>query len=333
MRYVIFGAGAIGGVVGARLHQSGHDVVLIARGAHYEKLASDGLTLATPSERVTLQLPVAPTAAAAGLRDGDVVLLCTKSQHTWEALTALREAAPVGGLPVVCLQNGVENERLALRLFPETYGAVLLLPAEHLEPGYIIGYAAKLSGRIDLGRYPSGVDAGVAEISAALVASRFESEPRDDIMRHKHAKLIDNLANGVQAICGFDDPEGNLELVERVRREGREILDAAGIQYRVQEVGDMHERLEHMGMGEVDGHPHQGGSTWQSVTRGTGNVETDYLNGEIVLIGRQLRIPTPFNETIQTLARTSANQSLRPGWRKPRELIAEAEGRLSTALG
>ena len=52
MRFVIFGAGAIGGVVGARLHQSGYDVALIARGAHYEAIRERGLTLETPAEAV-----------------------------------------------------------------------------------------------------------------------------------------------------------------------------------------------------------------------------------------------------------------------------------------
>ena len=49
-RYVIYGAGAIGGVVGARLHQSGHEVVLIARGAHLEAIQTHGLTLTTGGE-------------------------------------------------------------------------------------------------------------------------------------------------------------------------------------------------------------------------------------------------------------------------------------------
>ena len=202
MRYVIFGAGAIGGLVGARLHQSGHDVMLVARGAHYEKMAADGLTFATPTERVTLAIPVVPNVAEAGLQDGDVLLLCTKSQHSWDALLSIRDAsagATGNAVPIVCLQNGVANERLALRLFPEVYGALVMVPAEHLEPGYIVGYLGKVSGRIDIGIYPSGLDGRAREISAALAASRFESEARADVMRHKYAKLVNNLNNGVQA--------------------------------------------------------------------------------------------------------------------------------------
>ena len=56
MRFVIFGAGAIGGVVGARLHQSGHDVALIARGAHYEVIRERGLTLETPAGSAVFEI-------------------------------------------------------------------------------------------------------------------------------------------------------------------------------------------------------------------------------------------------------------------------------------
>ena len=51
MRFIVLGAGAIGGVVGARLRDAGNDVLLIARGAHYEAISSEGLTLETPPRK------------------------------------------------------------------------------------------------------------------------------------------------------------------------------------------------------------------------------------------------------------------------------------------
>ena len=134
MRFVIFGAGAIGGVVGARLHQSGHAVTLIARGAHLDAIRRDGLTLVTPVERVVLPIPAVGEPGGVDWTGDEVVLLATKSQDTLAALTALRDAAG-SAVPVVCLQNGVENERVALRLMDEVYGAVVMLPAAHLEAG------------------------------------------------------------------------------------------------------------------------------------------------------------------------------------------------------
>ena len=122
MRFVVFGAGAIGGVVGACLHQSGHDVALIARGEHGRAIRERGLTFERPGSSITLEIPVAPSPAELEWGGDDIVLLATKSQDTSGALTDLRGAAPIG-TPVVCVQNAVENERIALRLFPRVYGA------------------------------------------------------------------------------------------------------------------------------------------------------------------------------------------------------------------
>ncbi len=54
MRFAVVGAGAVGGVIGGRLFESGHDVVLVARGRHLEAIRSDGLTLASPTGSVVL---------------------------------------------------------------------------------------------------------------------------------------------------------------------------------------------------------------------------------------------------------------------------------------
>ena len=156
MRVVVFGAGAIGGLVGARLFQHGVDVTLVARGGHAEALAS-GLVLEAPDESVTLPIPVVTDAAALRWTDDTVVLLAVKGQDTEEALIRLVTVAPQE-TPVVCMQNGVENERRVLRRFPRTYAMCVMCPASHLRPGVIVAHSAPVSGLLDLGRYPSGVD-------------------------------------------------------------------------------------------------------------------------------------------------------------------------------
>src|SRR4029450_11502411 len=93
-----------------------------------------------------------------------IVLLAMKSQDTQGALEALAECAPAG-IAVACVQNGVENERRALRGFAGVYGVVVMAPTAHLEPGVVAGYSAPYRGVLDVGRYPTGTDAG-AEGSA-----------------------------------------------------------------------------------------------------------------------------------------------------------------------
>lgn len=322
MRFVIIGAGAIGGVVGARLYESGCDVALIARGAHHDAIASHGLTLETPEQRISLAIPVAPSPDAVSFTADDVVLLATKSQDTETALDALRDAAPTA-TPVVCLQNGVENERIAARRFANVYGAVVMAPTAHLEPGVVQAYGAALTGEIDVGRYPSGADERCREICDAFSAARFGSSPRLDIMRFKHAKLITNLGNAVQALCGPD--AGADELLARAGEEGREVLRAAAIEFIADEVSDLQGRWERWKVGEIEGRERTGGSTWQSVVRATGTVETDFLNGEIALRGRQVGVPTPVNELLQALMREMLRDRHTPGWLSPEDVLARLE--------
>lgn len=319
MRFVIFGAGAVGGVLGAQLYEAGRDVVLIARGAHRDAIAARGLTLETPRRRVTLPVPVAGAPHEVSFGPDDVVLLTTKSQDTEAALDALRNL-PSPPSAVVCVQNGVANERAALRRFPDVYGAVVMAPTAHLEPGVVLAYGAKLSGAIDVGRYPDGVDDRARAVCEAIAGATFSSEPRGDIMRFKYAKLIANLANAVQAVCG--EGAAAEELVDRAREEGRAVLSAAGIEFTADRVGEVRGRWANWEVGPIAGRPRAGGSTWQSVFRGAGTVETDYLNGEIVLRGRLLGMPTPINERLQALARETVRDRHDPGWLPAEEVLA-----------
>ncbi len=321
MRFVIYGAGAIGGVVGARLHQSGHDVALIARGAHLEAIRRAGLTLETPVERSAIELPAAEDPAELGVGGEDVVLLATKSQDTAGALDALRWAGAVD-VPIVCLQNGVENERLALRSFATVYGAVVMLPAAHLEPGVVQAYGSKLTGIVDLGRFPGGLDRRAEEMAGALAASQLSSRTHPDIMRFKYAKLIMNLGNAVGALCG--PGEASQELTETARDEGRRALTAAGIDFEAPEVADMEGRWERIGVREIDGRERAGSSSWQSLARGTGAIETDYLNGEIALLGRLNGVDTPVNVALCRVAARQAHSGAGPGETDPAEIMAAA---------
>src|SRR5689334_23532453 len=115
MRYVVIGAGAIGGTIGGLLAESGQEVVLVARGAHLAALRESGLQLDDPERSRTLRLPAVGDVGEVGWRPGDIALLCTKTQDTEAVLDAMHAAAP--DVPVVCAQNGVANERFAAARF------------------------------------------------------------------------------------------------------------------------------------------------------------------------------------------------------------------------
>ncbi len=314
MRVVVLGAGAIGGAVGARLYQKGFDVILIARGEHGRALES-GLLLEAPGETVTLPIPTVSDPAHVawdGERTDDtVVLLAVKGQHTEHALTQLAVAPP--STPVVCMQNGVENERRVLRHFPNTYGMCVMCPATQLRPGVIQVHSAPVSGLLDVGRYPSGIDDRTQAIADAIATATFQSVARPDIMRWKYRKLLMNLANAVEALCG---PEGRFSALAReAQREGTEALAAAGIDVASSEE-DRARRADFLQLSPTSSGEWRGGSSWQSLARGARSIEAEFLNGEIVLLGRLHGVPTPVNALLQRLAVRAAVEGAPPGsWR------------------
>ena len=256
MRYIIYGAGAVGGVIGARLHQHGHDVALIARGPHVDAIRARGLTLQTPDDTVTLPIPAVAHPSELTFVADDVVLLTMKTQHTEAALDDLRAAAGPE-IPVICAQNGVENERLAARRFENVYAMLVLLPATYLEPGIVQAHCAPASGILDAGRYPSGDDSLIARVTADLDASNLSAHPTPDIMRWKYAKLLSNLGNAIQAVCGLDGDARSL--YARVRDEAIACFRAAGIEWASE--AEMSERRKSMSpMREIAGHARAGGS-------------------------------------------------------------------------
>jgi 2-dehydropantoate 2-reductase len=318
MRFVVYGAGAVGGVVGGRLAQAGHEVVLIARGDHHDAIRDDGLRLVTPdAEPLTLSIPVVSHPAGLDFRDDDVVLLAMKSQHTGEALSVLSATAPPS-ISVVCVQNGVANEPAALRRFGDVYGVCVVLPALHLEPGVVEASSAPVTGILDVGAFPGGIGPRAEKIAASFASATFESVPRADIMRWKYGKLLNNLGNAVDALCG-PDPEARV-VHRRAWTEGAAVLAAAGIA-AVSREEDAARRGDLFQWGGDAARSRPGSSSWQSLARATGSIEADYLNGEIVLLGRIHGVPTPVNLLLQQLAGTAAREGRRPGTLPIAELI------------
>ena len=333
MRYIIIGAGAVGGTIGGCLALAGHEVVLAARGAHLAALRSHGLRLGTPRGTDVVRVPAIGQPDEVGLEAGDVLVLATKSQDSVAALGQWATRPVAGGgaassdLPVICAQNGVANERFALRRFRQVYGMCVWLPATNVAPGEIAAHSAPMTGLLWVGRYPGGTDETIERVAADLAASRFLVPVSEDVMRWKYRKLLGNLGNAIEALAGRRRlralDRAARELADRAAAEGKAVLDAAGIGYASdQEVREV--RGNRVNFARVPGVSYGGGSSWQSLTRGTGSIEADYLNGEIVLLGREHGVPTPVNETLQRLANRAAADRLPPGSLTPKDILAAA---------
>jgi 2-dehydropantoate 2-reductase len=309
LRFVVYGAGAVGRVIGGRLFAHGHDVVLIARGEHLRAIARSGLRLESPEGSELLTIPAVEHPSELELGARDAVLLTVKGQDTAASLQALASSAPED-VSVLCAQNGVDNERLALRLFSNVYGVCVMLPATYLEPGVVQASSAPTPGLLDVGRYPTGMDEIARSIAEAFTVSGFDSRAVPDVMRWKHAKLLMNLGNAIEAVCEPSPRQDELD--ELARREGEACLRAAGIEYASAEE-DRERRGDLLRPLPVAGRVREGGSSWQSLARGAGAIEADYLNGEIVLLGRLHGVPTPVNETLRRLANRMARERRAPG--------------------
>lgn len=309
VRIVIFGAGSVGGVVGARLAEHGHDVAFIARGAHYRAILENGLRMETPDGELRIDVPVVDAPSRIAWTADDIVVLAMKTQDTVAALTTLAAAAP-STVPILCMQNGVANERMALRRFPNVYGVYVWCVSSHLKAGVVEAWCAPITGVLDVGRYPSGVDTLATTVAEAFRTSTFFSSARTDVMRWKYRKLLSNLGNAVEALCG-SAPRSSVVVTE-ARREGIACLTAARIPVAAEDE-EVAEREKLLKVRSIGGRSRGGGSSWQSLARGSGSIECAYLNGEIVLLGRLFGVPTPVNELLERLARQAAVEGKPPG--------------------
>jgi 2-dehydropantoate 2-reductase len=320
VRYVVIGAGAIGGATGGRLHQHGYPVVLVARGANLDALSRVGLRLRDADAEVILDVPTVGDPAAVDWTDDNVVLLATKTHQTRAALDRLVAVAP-SDVPILCLQNGVANERMALRRFRNVHGVLVLLPATHLEPGSVVVTTSGITGILDIGRAPAGVDELDAGVAEDLSRASFSSRTRSDVVAWKRAKLLRNLDNAIEAACADPFTDATRSLSARARAEAEACFAAAGWRW----IDDAEYTARQRGIlppwQPADRMSRTGGSTWQSLLRRTGGTEVDYLNGEIVLLGRLHGVPTPANAILQLTVRRMAVDGREPGTVDAQDLL------------
>lgn len=302
MRWIIYGAGAIGGTIGARLHKAGESVVLIARGDHAERMTADGLQFIHPLGNERLHIPVVSNPDQLTCTADDVILLCMKTQHTAAALADLC-SLDRQDVPIFCVQNGVANERLAARVCSRVYATVVNLPAMHLEPGVVAtnaGTEDSVGGVLDTGSYLSGVDDLVQSVCAGLRNAGFAATADARVMAQKYAKLLGNLSNALELVLSQRDDFRDAG--RALRAEALACYEAADIDYVP--LRDYLTRNSSLySPVELADAPRAGGSTFQSLQRGAAEVETDYLNGEIALLGRLHGVATPYNSRLQQLAR------------------------------
>ena len=299
----MYGAGAIGSLVGARLHDAGINVQLIGRQGQVDAIRANGLLVKGPAESHVVRLPATTTL------DGpaDIILLTVKSQNVQDACRII--AQKNSNATVVTMQNGVRSDREAADILGRgrIVGCVLNISVTYLEPGVVEQNTREF---FQVGTpFPEAaarVDSVVALLSPAL---RTESVP--DVTRARWTKLMANLNNAIMAITG-------LPIGKALRHPGLQRLSIATIRegVRTAQLGgfglDQSRRARTFRLmstlpmslsylvfrkrlaGNFPADSTYGPSTLQSLRRGSSS-ELDYLNGEIVALGEQIGRPTTFN--------------------------------------
>ncbi len=150
-------------------------------------------------------------------------------------------------------------------------------------------------------------------------------------MRWKYAKLLQNVNNVVQAVCGTEVQSP--ELGRRLRDESLACFAAAGIEPVPPDEFRARTTSYRLPGGTVPRPRSTSNSTWQSLARGAGSVEVDYLNGEVSLLGRTHGVPTPANDAMAALTHRLARAGLVPGSVSLDEVWQEIAWREGAAAG
>jgi len=308
-RYIIIGAGGVGVTFAAELQRAGRDCVLVARGSQLEFLQAGKLRYARPDGVRYPELPAVGDPAEIDLAPDDVLVLATKTQDSevviadwaWRPVRfpdgSQRPAAAC--LPVLTTQNGLETERIVLRRFATVFAGVVWVPATYVRAGEVISAGAPAVGVIWLGKYPAGAHPQLAAIAADVRAAGFEVQVVEDILRWKAAKLLGSVTFVLAALY----PPGELRdrAGQLLRDEARQVLTAAG--YGTADIAaETTADLSRFAARPVAGRERDGNSTWQSFSRSS-PLETDFLNGEIVLAARLAGRTAPANQAITGRAR------------------------------
>jgi 2-dehydropantoate 2-reductase len=303
VQVAVYGAGAIGSLVGARLHEAGISVQLIGRPAQVDAIRANGLLVKGLEESRTVHLPAATGPDGAP----DVILLTVKSQDVQGACRVI--ARLPSDATVVTMQNGVRSDREAADILGpgRIVGCVLNISATYLEPGVV---EQNTRERFQVGA-PFPESAPRVDAVMTLLSPVLRTEIVPDIARARWTKLMANLNNAIMAITG-------LPIGRALRHPGLARLSIATIRegVRTAQLGgfglDQSKRARTFRLmstlpmslsylifrkrlaGNFPPDSTYGPSTLQSLRRGSSS-ELDYLNGEIVRLGEQIGLPTPYN--------------------------------------
>jgi 2-dehydropantoate 2-reductase len=313
MRVWCVGAGAVGGVVAARLRRAGADIFVIdLNEEHVRLIRGAGLMVGGLDAGVMTMLDAGAPADAHRHGDPDVVLLAVRSDATLKALTDIGRFL-TSTTDVVSLQNGLNEDHIAELIGHErTIGCVVGFGATWIGPGHV---ELNAMGDLLVGRLDGSSDARL-EAVRGLLAGAFPTKITDNIRGALWAKMLVNSMTVLGALGGM--LTGDV-LINRERRRLVADVVAEGVRVAGAEGVDLPNVFGMVPPAAVDGRQWHAimdrvlirvgeafgaikSVTWRDfeLRRKT---EIDAVTGEIVARGARHGVPTPLSAAIYGMLR------------------------------
>ena len=318
MRVLIFGAGAIGGYLGAKMAMAGTDVTFFARGPHLAAMKANGLTLISEGQTHNIKVPCTDDPAAAGPQDYVVVSL--KAHGLIAALPQIEKLLGPD-TAIVTAMNGVpwwyfykhggayDDLRLKSvdpdgslweRLHPRRAIGCIVYPAATITAPGVIEHT--YSNRFTLGEPDGSRSERITALSQAMIKAGLRAPARPRIRDEIWIKLWGNLSlNPVSALTHAtldvitSDP-GTRAVIRAMMVEAQAVAEKTGIKFAI----DVDKRIE--GANEVGAHKT---SMLQDLEAGK-PMEIEALLGAVVEMGVITGLPTPTCDTVLALVRQRA---------------------------
>ena len=297
MRFVMIGAGGVGGCFGGELARAGHDVTMFARGTHLDAIRQKGLTIRAPDDEFVVR--VGATDRIEEIGETDVAIVTVKSYSLRDVMPVTRAAAERGALVVPFLNGVTAADELIAGGVPKSnvLGGLAKISAARVAPGVIERRSGFQSAVI--GELGGGVSDRASGLAAALRGANIEARASESIDIELWQKFV--FITAVAAVCGLArtpigpvrDAPGGRKLFERAVSEVVAVARAQGVALPPDETAKTCEFIETLPPGMKP-------SFLLDLEAG-GQTELATLSGAVAKFASDLGIACPVHETVTTV--------------------------------
>jgi 2-dehydropantoate 2-reductase len=302
MKIAVVGAGGVGASFGAMLAEAGHEVTLLARGAHLEAIRANGLTVERAGAQATLQLAASDKASDLGI--ADVVLFAVKLWSTEEAGEAARPLVGPDTM-VLVLQNGVDGiARLSPILGPDrVVGGVAQISAVIARPGHVVHRSP--FARVIAGEPAGGMSERIRRFIEACNAAGLEARASENIQVDLWTKFVFIVGlSGATALMRA--PVGPIREDDETRAFLLRLFEECTAVGRAEGIDLPADQGERVLSFASDLPATMRASMLDDLERG-GRIEMPWLSGHVVALGERHGIDTPANRTVRLVLKLHAD--------------------------